>query len=348
MPGIPPSASGGADVDTDAADTLYDYVNLRDLEEYATSCGDAAARQQACAYLKRVRNSGVPFGEEDQGLEESPESFLKVRVSYYRARKLPGGMYDSGPSIQNVGMAIRDVSLAGVTARDCDMRAARPIILSKLTENIAGGGIFPAIRSYVRYPTERRRYVSGAIGITESVAKTVIDKTFYGGDPLTDGAMRGIPELYLLATEVKVAARGALRLPAFTYLDGRPAFPGDSRNPTFARLSYAIGAVEDTDPWKSHGILWKKGRRVLANIHDGLIAAIPRCQADQIAGDLSSVEQETCYKFALKQDYYRSHKSASGSPDTIRCSVPVRGGGALSHALVLGRRQRLRKAIRPL
>ena len=49
LPEIPPNASEDADVDTGSGDTLYEYVNLKALEEYATSRADAAARQQARA-----------------------------------------------------------------------------------------------------------------------------------------------------------------------------------------------------------------------------------------------------------------------------------------------------------
>ena len=202
------------------------------------------------------------------------------------------------------------------------------------------------IRSFVRYPTEWRRYVSNALEIAEIAAKTVIRKTFYGGDTFPVSPKREIPELYLLAAEVRVAARGDLQLPSFTYIDGNPAISGRNRNPTFPRISYSIGAVEDKDLWKAKDISGKRGRRVLANIRDGLIVEIPRFQADQIAGDLSSVEPETCYKLAMEKDYYRSHKSASGRPDTVWGSAPVRGGRALSHHLVLGRSHCVWNAIR--
>ena len=80
---IPPLATGGEDEDKEAADTLYEYLNCQDLEEYTRSFCDTDARQQKRAYLKRAMESGVPLGEEVRELVESTESFLNVRVSYY-------------------------------------------------------------------------------------------------------------------------------------------------------------------------------------------------------------------------------------------------------------------------
>ena len=111
-----PPSTGSADqiigIDTEKpAGALYEFVNLQGLSDFGANApsGDEE-RELATKYLERARDFGMPLEGAEKLMVRNPESFAKIMVSYFRPHGLPGRMYASGPSVQNISRSAREAS----------------------------------------------------------------------------------------------------------------------------------------------------------------------------------------------------------------------------------------------